>query len=244
MNINNINKLAIIFEKNCLITISQVPIMGIVDEQTIQNQKKDSVEISNTPSNNENLESAIEAIKTFCRIVGSIPTSVGNPFSYVAAESEFEKNNYIASILYLLTAFPNLGVLAAAIKNFPTIIKGVNALQKLIKAAPVGQKALLYAKYKTINTIINLYKMIGAGTGGFKEKIYYIIWGILKEIFKYKPKAIITLAKKSNVISEEKEIKNYDELLKNLSNKISQDLNNIVDDQISTLNELAQIKEI
>lgn len=40
MNINNINKLAIIFEKNCLITISQVPIMGIVDEQTIQNQKK------------------------------------------------------------------------------------------------------------------------------------------------------------------------------------------------------------
>ena len=87
----------------------------------------------------EKMDDAIKAINYVSSILGNVPTPVGNPFSIIAFADQMEKGKYFEGLLFLLTAIPDLGAVAGAIKNFPRIMQGIKWLAET-STVPLGFK--------------------------------------------------------------------------------------------------------
>jgi Divergent CRAL/TRIO domain len=109
---------------------------NIIADLDIRSHKFMKLAISPTAAMIDDGEKAFEYI---CKLVGQVPTPVGNPFSIVAFSTELDKEDYFSAIIYLLTAIPALGTIGAAISKAGFIKQGSWILAK--SALPSGFKA-------------------------------------------------------------------------------------------------------
>ena len=114
-------------------------------------------------STNKNLYSAtleekFDSITKACEFLGGIPTPIGNPFSYVAAEQALEKGNKLDFIVYLLTALPALGELRLAFSATSNIGKILEEIMLFGIKSFIAKDKTNKLKYWALKTFVNYFQ--------------------------------------------------------------------------------------